>query len=74
MNQEQLDVLNITQEVLRPMVLAMGLMNPRALPGVALALQAAAADSRTSPIASQVLAELARSIDAFVGSKPGGGH
>jgi len=74
MNQDQLDVLNITQEVLRRLLLAMGTMNPQAMPRVALALRAASADGRSSPMASQMLADLAEGAEMFSGERASGGH
>lgn len=67
MNQEQMDVLNTVQETLRMVVLSLGTMNPQAMPKVAYALRAAAADGKVSPMACQMLDDLAEGIELLSG-------
>lgn len=70
MNQEQLDVLNTVQEVLRVFTLSIGALNPEAMPKVAYALRAASADQKVSPMAGAMLEDLAKGVEFFVGEQP----
>lgn len=74
MTKEQLEVLNITQEVLRHFLLAMGTLNPHAMPKVALALRAGAAAGHASPMASRMLDNLAEGAEKLAQSASPGAH
>lgn len=67
MNQEQLDVLNTVQEVLRMVTVSMCALNPEAMPRVAHALRAASADQKVSPMACAMLDDLAKGVELFSG-------
>lgn len=69
MTKEQLEVLNITQEVLRHLTLSLGALNPQATPQAAYALRAAAASQTVSPMASKMLDDLAVGLEMVA---PGG--
>jgi hypothetical protein len=74
MNKEQLEVLNITQEVLRHFLLAVGTLNPQAMPKVALALRAGAAAGHASPMASRMLEDLAAGAEKLSQGVSPGAH
>jgi photosystem II stability/assembly factor-like uncharacterized protein len=65
MNQEQLDVINTVQEVMRSLTLALCATNPEAMPRIAYALRAAAAASTASPMAAVMLNDLAKGVELF---------
>lgn len=65
MNNDQLETLNTTQEVLRMLTLALCATNPSAMPKVAHALRAAEADPRVSPMAAAMLGDLAKGVELF---------
>lgn len=67
MNQEQLDVINTVHEVMRRLVLALGALNPEAMPRVAYALRAVAAEPRVSPMAARMCGDLAAGIELVAG-------
>ena len=67
MNQEQLDTINTMQEVLRMLTLALCTTNPAAMPQVAYALRAGAADAKVSPVAATMLNDLAQGVELFAG-------
>lgn len=63
MNQEQIDVINIVQEVLRATVISLGAMNPQAIGLVARGMRGAAQEGKLSPMAAQMLADLATGLE-----------
>lgn len=71
MNQEQTEVMNTVQEVLRMLTLALCATNPEAMPRVAFALRAAASAPKVSPMAGAMLADLAKGVEIFESPKSG---
>ena len=63
MNQEQIDVINITQEVMRSVVLSLLALNPDAMPTVAKGLLGSAQNPQLSPMARQMLEDLAAGVE-----------
>lgn len=59
MNNESLEVLNIVQQVLRQLMLAIAAGNKANLGDIGLVLEAAAAQGTLDPMARQMLADLA---------------
>lgn len=66
MNQEQIDVLNITQQVLRNLVVSLIALNPERASQVGSLLQAAAVESHTEPMASKMLQDLADGVNGVL--------
>lgn len=62
MTEEQLEVLNITQEVLRGLTTTLLALNPEALPRIASGLGAFAGAPGLSPIARSMLQDLAAGV------------
>ena len=60
MTKEQIEVLNITQEVLRAVVMAVGATNPGTLAELSASLQAFAGAPGISPPAARMLEDLAK--------------
>lgn len=73
MNQDQLDVLNITQQTLRGVVIALLAMHPDRAGAVASALKAFAESGGIAPMSHQMLLDLAAGVSA-VAPGPGGSH
>jgi hypothetical protein len=65
MNQEQIDVLNVTQQALRGVVLGLLAMQPGRAAEVSEALQAAASQRGIEPMAQRMLADLAEGVGAL---------
>jgi hypothetical protein len=63
MNQEQIDIVNLVQEVLRGVLVSACALNPDALPRVAQGLRAAATRPGASPMAAHMLADLATGLE-----------
>lgn len=62
-----LEQLQPVQEVLRVLVIALGAMNPAAMPKAALAMRAATANGALSVAARVMLWDIADGIDALTG-------
>lgn len=73
MNQDQLDVLNITQQTLRGVVIALLAMQPERAGAVAAALTVFADSGGIAPMSRQMLLDLAAGVSAVVPG-PGGEH
>lgn len=67
MTKEQLEVLHITQQVLRSMLVSLGALNATAMPTVALALRAASVHEDLLPTSRQMLGDLATGIEMLTG-------
>ncbi len=65
MNKEQLEILNITQEVLRGLVMAVGATSPEKLAELSASLQAFSQAPGISPISAQMLQDLAKGPGVF---------
>lgn len=63
MKQEQIDTLGTVMEVLRPLTMALGALNPSAMQKAANVLWAAAAEKQISPAAASMLRQLAHCIE-----------
>lgn len=74
MDQKQLDVINITQEVLRVVVISLGALNVQAMPKVAHTLRAGSMDETVSPIAQAMLADIAEGIELVTGQGAASSH
>lgn len=59
MTQPELDILNITQQVLRHLMLALAASNQADLGKIGAVLESAAANQSLEPMAQQMLADLA---------------
>lgn len=66
MNQDQLDTINIIHEVLRVVVATIAAQPGADIAKITVLLQASAADERLSPMARQMLANLAEWPDALL--------
>ena len=62
MNQAELDILNITQQVLRNLTIALAAVNASDLGKLGMSLEAAAANQTLDPMAQQMLADLAAGV------------
>lgn len=69
LTEEQMQVLNITLEVLKPLVMSIGMANPPAFPKVGALLRAAVASGAPSPMASQMLDQLAEGVEVLSGAR-----
>lgn len=65
MNQEQIDVLNVTQEVLRGVVVAFMALQPEKTSALSAMLAASADHPQISPMAQTMLQDLARGPAMF---------
>lgn len=70
MTAEQIEVLNVTMEVLGPLVLSLGLANKEALPRVGQFLKGFAALPNTSPAAADMLRTLVAGVEVTTGQRP----
>lgn len=62
MTEDQIEVINITQQVLRALTTTLLALNPEAIDRVARGLQAHAAAPGLSPVASSMIADLAAGV------------
>ena len=69
MKQDQLDVINIVQEVLRCVVISTCAVNPDAVPRVSKALRASASRPDASPMAARMLEDLATGLEMIESAK-----
>ena len=67
MTADQIATLNITQQVLRSVLVALAAQHPAAMPHVAHALRAASLQPALEPIARQMLGDLADGLDMLTG-------
>ena len=74
MNNEQAEVINEVQQVLRTLVMSLGALNAKAMPTVAHALRAAVAEGVLSPTASAMVSDLASGIEHLTGGGASRGH
>lgn len=70
MTDEQMEVLNITQEVLKALTTTLLALNPEAIPRIAPALRAFANAADTSPMAKQMLGQLAQGVEVIAAARP----
>lgn len=69
MNQQQIDVINLVQEVLRAVVISTCAINRDAMPAIAKALSASASNPGASPMAAKMLADLAAGMEMLESAK-----
>lgn len=73
MNEQQIEVLEITQQVMRAMLVALGALNPAAMSAVGHALRTASLHEDLSPNARVSLSDLADGVEMLFGG-PQAGH
>lgn len=70
MNPQQIETLEVVNEVLKGLTISLLAANPAAIPRIAAGLRGAASRHDASPIAAQMLAEMARGVEHIAAVRP----